>query len=313
MAERRLALLAGLTGIAAFAFMVLDLRGNLALALELRAMKLVALVTVAVAVAVSTVLFQTLTANRLLTPAIMGFDALFLLGQTVLVFLLGGLGAATLDPRVKFAGAVLLMGGAAFMLYGPMLRARLDLALMLLTGAVLGILFRSLTSLVARLIDPNAFAVLQGLGIANFNAIRGDLLVIGAIATAACALLAWRVRHRLDVLALGADTATGLGLDVPRLRALLLALITLLVAFATALVGPIAFLGLLLAALAERIAGTHRHAILLPAASLVGILVLVGGQTLLQHALGGEGSLTLVIEFAGGLLFLALVFAKVRP
>ncbi|TIT98729.1 MAG: iron ABC transporter permease, partial [Mesorhizobium sp.] len=79
-----------------------------------------------------------------------------------------------------------------------------------------------------------------------------------------------------------------------------------------ALVGPMAFLGLLVVSLAERIVGTNRHAILLPAAAFTAIIVLVGGQTILQHALGGEGSLGIVVEFAGGLVFLAILFAAGR-
>ncbi|TIM65305.1 MAG: iron ABC transporter permease, partial [Mesorhizobium sp.] len=72
------------------------------------------------------------------------------------------------------------------------------------------------------------------------------------------------------------------------------------------------FLGLLVVSLTGRIVGTDRHAILLPAAALTAIIVLVGGQTILQHALGGEGSLGIVVEFVGGIVFLAILFAGGR-
>ena len=101
MPDRRLIVLAALALVAVLAFLLLGLRGNLVFVLQLRALKLLALLQVAVSIALSTVLFQTVTANRILTPSIMGLDALYIFGQTALVFSLGGLGYATLDGGFK--------------------------------------------------------------------------------------------------------------------------------------------------------------------------------------------------------------------
>ncbi len=307
MAERRLWIAAALALLSVAAFLTWGLRGNLAFVLELRAVKLLALVQVAVAIAVATVLLQTISGNRILTPSIMGLDALYLLGQTLLVFALGGLGFAGLDPRVRFAGALLAMIGIALAVFLPLLRARRSLYLMLLTGALLGILFRSLASLVARLVDPNDFAVLQGVSYANFGAVRGDLLAFGLVLTAACAVLAWRQRHVLDVMALGPEAAIGLGIDWGRAVTGLLALVIVLVAVSTALIGPVVFLGLLVVALAERLTGTQRHAVLLPASACIAVAVLAGGQAILQHGFGGAATLGVIVEFVGGLVFLILL------
>lgn len=314
MTAHRFALpaLGGVALVAALAFLALNLRGDLAFALELRGVRLLALVQVGVAVGVSTVVFQTVTGNRILTPSIMGLDALYVFGQTALVFALGGLGFAGLDPRLKFAGETGVMMLLALALFLPMLRTRMDMTLMLLAGVVLGVLFRSLSSLMARLIDPNDFAVAQGASFASFNTLRVDLLAVGAVLTLAAAVIVWRARHVLDVLALGADAATGLGLDRRRMVMQLLMLVAALVAVSTALVGPIVFLGLLVVALAERLVGTRRHAVLLPAAALTAIVVLVGGQAVLQHGLGGASNLGVVVEFVGGLVFLALLVTERR-
>ena len=94
------------------AFMTVNLRGNIAFALELRGIRLAALVTVAIAIALSTVTFQTITGNRILTPSIMGLDALYQFGQAALVFTLGGLGYVSLSPHLKFgmeASALMLL------------------------------------------------------------------------------------------------------------------------------------------------------------------------------------------------------------
>lgn len=307
MAERRLFGLGVAALVVAAAFLAIGLKGNIAFVLELRLLKLAALVQVGVAIAVSTVIFQTVTGNRILTPSIMGLDALYLFGQMLLVFLLGGVGYVTLDPQMKFGLEVLLLMGLACALLLPMLRSRLDMGLMLLAGVVLGVLFRSLQSLLARLIDPNEFAVVQSASFANFNAVRTDLLVFAAIVTVAALIIAWRARHVLDVISLGPDAATGLGVGWAGTVTGLLLLVSALVAVSTALVGPVAFFGLLVAALAERIIDSRRHAVLLPAAALIGVVVLVGGQTLFQHALGSATALGVVIEFVGGLVFLLLL------
>ncbi|GLK80329.1 iron chelate uptake ABC transporter family permease subunit [Methylopila turkensis] len=307
-----LAALAALALLATAAFLALNLRGDIGFALELRGARLLALVCVGVSIATSTIVFQTVTGNRILTPSVMGLDALYGFVQIGLVFALGGLGFATLDPRMKFAGETALMTAMALALFLPMLRARLDMTLMLLSGVVLGVLLRSLSSLLARVIDPNDFAIASGASFASFNAVRGDLLAVASLMTIAACVVVWRARHVLDVLALGQDASTALGVDWRRTVAGLLALVAALVAVSTALVGPMVFVGLLVVALAERVVNTRRHAVLLPAAALTAIVVLVGGQATLQHGLGGASALAIVVEFAGGLLFLALLFAESR-
>lgn len=307
MPDKRLWILGTLALAAAVVFMTVGLRGNIAFALELRALRLLTLVQVGVAIAVSTVVFQTVTANRVLTPQIMGLDALYLFGQMVLVVALGSVGFVALDPRMKFAGEACLMMVMALLLFMPMLRRRFDVGLLLLTGVVLGVLFRSLASLIARLIDPNEFAVVQGASFANFNTVRPDLMVISLVVTVIATVITWRKRHLLDVLALGSDSAIGLGVNWTRALTGLLMLVAALVAVSTALVGPVTFFGLLVVALAERIINSRRHHLLLPAAMLTAIIVLLGGQMLLQHVLGGASTLGVVIEFVGGLVFLAML------
>lgn len=307
MPDKRLLILAALAVVVAVAFMTVGLRGNIGFALELRAVRLVTLVQVGVAIAISTVVFQTVTANRVLTPQIMGLDALYLFGQMALVLTLGSVGYVALDPRLKFAGEAGLMMVMALVLFLPMLRRRFDIGLLLLTGVVLGVLFRSLAMLIARLIDPNEFAVVQGWSFADFNTVRPDLVVVGLAVTTIAAVIIWRLRRLLDIVALGADSATGLGVDWTKALAGLLLLVAALVAVSTALVGPVTFFGLLVVALAERIVNSRRHHLLLPAAMLTAVVVLLGAQMLLQHVLGGAATLGVVIEFVGGLVFLVML------
>lgn len=295
------------------AFMTLGARGSWDFVLVFRGTKLIALVLVGTSVALSTVLFQTLTANRILTPSIMGFDSLYMLLQTALVFAFGGLGYASLSPEVTFVSGVVLLTGAALLLFGTLLgKGVQDLFRMLLVGVVFGVLFRSLTSLLQRLIDPNEFAVLQGSLFASFNRVDTNLLAISTPVILVCTALVWNRRHALDVMALGREQAIGLGLNHRRELFIGLTLVSVLVAVSTALVGPIVFFGLLVSALAYEIMKTHRHGPVFAAAVLISICVLVGGQAVFERLLGMSATLSVVIEFLGGLVFLFLILRKAR-
>jgi iron complex transport system permease protein len=75
----------------------------------------------------------------------------------------------------------------------------------------------------------------------------------------------------------------------------------------TALVGPVTFFGLLVANLAYQIAGTHKHRYILPVASLLAVICIVGGQLVLERIFAFDTALSIVIEFVGGIVFLALL------
>lgn len=309
----RLCLLALAALASTLAFMTVNAQGNWAFILPFRGAKLAAMVLVGYAVAVSTVLFQTITHNRILTPSIMGFDALYILIQTAIVFGLG-LGLTTTSPSAwRFTAEVLSMTGFACLLfYGLFVGETRSLHLMMLVGIVLGLLFRSLSGLLMRLIDPNEFMILQERMFASFNNIKLELLLISAVVIALASLLGWAMRHRYDVLSLGREVAINLGVPYQRTLLLTLILIAVLVAVSTALVGPIVFFGLLLANLAYRMMGTDAHYYTLPAAVLLGIIFLTGGQTLLEHVLLLNTTLSVIIEFAGGITFLLLLTRKQR-
>src|SRR6218665_1820359 len=90
-------------------FMTLGAKGNWSFVLSFRGKKLASLLLVAYSVAVSTVLFQTVTNNRILTPSIMGFDALYVLMKPGVVFFLGVGALTAIDAQVQFGVEVLVM------------------------------------------------------------------------------------------------------------------------------------------------------------------------------------------------------------
>ena len=155
--------------------------------------------------------------------------------------------------------------------------------------------------------DPNAYAVVQGASFASFSGIDTSLLLPAGTIAAATIAAALALAARLDILALGRTPAVSLGLSYGGMVILLLALVAVLVSVSTALVGPVAFFGLLVAGLSCGLAGSDRHSVILPTAGVVGALILVAGQTLFERALAQPGTLSVVVEFFGGLYFLYLL------
>ncbi len=292
-------------------FLTWNAHGSWDFILPLRAKKLVALLLVAYAVGVSTLLFQTLTNNPILTPSVLGFDTLYVFLQTLLVATLGSLGYTQLSLYGKFGLELVVMIGGSLLLFQMLLRqGGRDLARMILIGVIFGVLFRSLSSLLERMIDPEEFAVAQANTFASFNTVNLDMLTIGGAIMAISAVALWRERYRLDVHLLGRDQVTNLGIHYQRHTLWILVWISVLVATATAVVGPVSFFGLLVCALANYFSGSLKHSVRLPMVFLVGAIMLVAGQAVFEHLLGMKAVLSVVVEFAGGLVFLWLVLGK---
>lgn len=307
----RLWLALAVCALAAVAFLTLNAAGALEFIIPFRGRKLAAMALVGWATGVATVAFQTVTNNRLLTPSILGLDALYAFIQTGLIFLLGVSFVSTIGPYAMFAIIVAIMLAAAMALTGLLFGKKgRSVYLVVLAGLVLGSILRSFSSLISRVLDPTSYLVLQGNLFASFNAVNPELIGIGGAVVAVGSWWLWRQRNTLDVLTLGRETAVSLGVPYHRIVRSVLLVATLLVSVSTALVGPITFLGLIVAAVAYQIAGTGKHAYTMPMAGLLGVAVIVAGQAILEQVFGLGTVLSVIIEFAGGIAFIWLVIRK---
>ncbi len=304
--------LAALTLLIIVLFMTVGARGSWSFIIPFRGTKVLSMVIVGYAIAVSTVLFQTITNNRILTPSIMGFDALYVLIQTGAVFFLGGLAAATVDPYFKFFGELAAMMVFSTLLFNWLFSgAQRSLHLMVLVGIVLGTFFRSLSGFMTRIIDPNEFAMIQDRMFASFNSVHSHLVLLALLIVGGVSLVLWRIGHTFDVLSLGRDNAINLGVRYKRTVMIILLMVTILVSVSTALVGPVTFFGLLVANLAYLVVGSTRHRHVLPAAVLLAIICLLGGQLVLERVFNFNSALSIIIEFVGGLVFIVLLLRGV--
>ncbi|MBY6090457.1 iron chelate uptake ABC transporter family permease subunit [Maritimibacter alkaliphilus] len=305
--------LGGLMALAVAVYMTLGAVGSWSFVLSYRGEKLLTILLVAWAVPVSTVLFHVISRNQILTPSIMGFDALFMLIQTLAVFLIGAATVTQWPPVLVFLGELTAMVAFSTLLFRWLFgRIAQSLELLLLVGIIFGVLFRSVAGLLQRLIDPGEFLVLQDRLFASFSGADPQVLAMSAALVAAASLWAiWRL-PAIDAMILGRDGALAVGVPHRRMTAEVFLIVTLLVAAATALVGPITFFGLLVANLAYRLLPGAPLRLTLPLAGLLGALLLVGAQVVLERVLGFTGTVGMVIEFLGGLLFILLLIERAR-
>ena len=294
-------------------FLTWGVDGHWDYALPRRSEQLVALCVVGVATAMSTVVFQTLTQNRILTPSIMGFDALYGLFATTLVFALGSSEVDDINPWLLFFATTLLLLGGATALYRWMLGdGSRGLYTLVLMGVIAATLFSSIQGFMVRIMDPNEFDSLLTRLIPSFGRLDTSVLAVAVVLLAVGIVIAYRHASALDVLALGRERAIALGVDYQRTVTVLLMTVALLVAVSTALVGPVTFLGLLVANVAYQVTNTWRHRINLVAAALVAMAALILGQALLQHVLHFNATLGSLISVVGGVVFIALMLRKAR-
>ncbi|QHA90906.1 iron chelate uptake ABC transporter family permease subunit [Bacillus sp. N1-1] len=293
------------------AFVLVDLGQNVGYILPRRAIKIVAIIVTGSAIAFSTVIFQTITNNRILTPSIIGLDSLYMLIQTLIIFLFGSMNILILNKNINFLLSVVLMMVFASLLFKLLFRKEgQNIYFLLLIGLIFGTLFGSLSSFMEMLIDPNEFQVVQDRMFASFNNVNTDVLLISIAAFAIVLVYAWKYIKYLDVLSLGRDHAINLGVDYDYIVKRLLIVISILVSISTALVGPITFLGLLVVNVAHEFLKTYRHSYLISGSIFISIIALVGGQLIVEHVFTFSTSISVIINFIGGVYFIYLLLKE---
>lgn len=289
-------------------FMTLNVQSEWSFIVPYRGGRLLGMVLVAVTMGLATVVFQTITHNRILTPSLMGFDVLYVLVHAIALLFWGTEYGVAAPMELRFIVEVAIMVAIALLLFHLLFNDSVrGLHVLILLGIVGGLLFRELADLALRVFDPSEFSIQQGSSFANFNRINLNLLWVGGLGTILCSALLFHWRRQLDVLSLGRDVAINLGIPYTKTVTWLMLLICVLISISTALVGPMLFFGLLVANMAYWLTGSHLHRWTLAASVLAGIVFLVGGQVLFEHLLSSSLPLAMVIELCGGVLFILLL------
>lgn len=225
------------------------------------------------ALSVSGLMLQTVFSNPLADPSIQGISSGASLG-VALVMLAGGgtivTGAFTLSGFLSvivgaFAGASVVMGLILFL--STLIR---NSVMLLIAGIMIGYITSSAISLL------NFFATAEGVhsymiwGLGNFGGVPLQQLPVFSAVTLLGLFTAILLIKPLNALLLGPRYAENLGVNIRRIRNLLLIATGLLTAVTTSFCGPVAFIGLAVPHIARLMLGTSNHNSLLPVTLLTG-------------------------------------------
>lgn len=273
----------------------------------------IAMAIVAVCQATATVAFQTVTNNRILTPSIMGFESLYVAIHTSTVYFLGAAGLINAHTLGMFVLQLVLMIGLSLVLYTWLLAGNNpDMHAMLLVGIVLGGGLGAVSTFMQRMLTPSEFDVLTARLFGSVNNADPEYYPLAIpLVIVATGLLIFNSRA-LNVLSLGRDVSMNLGVDHKKHAIYTLVLVAILIAVSTALVGPMTFLGFLVATLAYQAADTYDHRYVFPMAMLLGYCILSGAYFVMNHIFYAQGVVSIIIELVGGLTFLIVILRKGR-
>ena len=280
-------------------------------AMRLRTPKLIVMLITAFAIGGASIVFQSIINNTIVTPCLLGMNSLYTLIHTAVVFFAGTGSFLALNANASFTVDVVLMGLVATVIYGWLFqKTRHNVLYVLLIGTVLSSFFSSIQTTLTRIMDPNEYDTLLTTLVASFSNVNSEIILLSILLLSAVIFVLRKDLMLLDVLTLGKEQAINLGVDYDRsIRRLLLG-VTLCIAVATAMVGPISFLGLIIANLARQFLKTYRHTQLILGSALFGMIVLVGGQLLVEHVFTYSIPVSVFITVGGGIYFLYLLLTR---
>ena len=246
---------------------------------------------------------QGLFRNPLADPYLLGSASGASLGVALAMALFGVSPLATQwVARLGLTGAAFLGAVAAVLLTLLLAKGVQHTLRLLLAGVVVGVVLGALTSLVL-LLTPDIMQAMQAFMLGTTAFVGWTACAVMASAFGISLIAAWLMSHVLDGLALGEATAQSLGLQLPQMRAALVAVLALATGTAVAQTGLIAFVGLAAPHLVRSVVKTT-HGRLIVLSSLMGAVLLVAADILARWLMAPQelpvGVLTAVL--GGGYL-----------
>lgn len=279
--------------------------------MKIRTPKLIAMMITAYAIGSASIVFQSIINNTIVTPCLLGMDALYTMIHTIIVFILGSGSILVVNANYSFIVDLVIMGVTATVIYSYLFKkTKNNVLYVLLIGTVLTSLFSSIQSTMTRIMDPNEYDTLLTTLVASFSNVNSEIMILSVAVLIIVAVVLRKELRILDVLTLGKDQAINLGVDYDTsIRKLLLG-VTLYIAVATAMVGPLAFLGLIIANLSRQLLQTYRHTQLICGSVLFGMIILIGGQLIVEKIFVYSIPVSVFITLFGGIYFLYLLLRR---
>jgi len=273
--------------------------------LEVRLPRIALAALVGYALALGGVVFQAVLRNPLADPFILGVSSGAAFGAILGIAL--GFGFEFAVPTLSFAGALLTI----FLLLA--LGARgigTESSTILLTGVIINAFFTAtIMFFVAVAADAKLHSMLFWLYGDLSQTNYGRLSMIAPVTLLASLVLYGFSRH-LNLLTVGEDTARRLGMDVVRVKLVLLVIVSLMIGSVIAFSGLIGFVGLVVPHLARMAFGSD-HRLLIPLAAMGGAIFLVAADTLARTLVApSELPVGVISAFLGAPFFIYLLRTK---
>ncbi|MEE0770881.1 MAG: iron chelate uptake ABC transporter family permease subunit [Acutalibacteraceae bacterium] len=280
-------------------------------AMKIRTPKLIVMILTAFAIGGASIVFQSVINNRIVTPCLLGMNSLYTLIHTAVVFFAGSSSILAANANLSFAADLIIMGVTATLIYSYFFKkTKHNVLYVLLIGTVLTSLFSSIQTTLTRVMDPNEYDNLLNTLVASFSNINTEIIIFSVIVLGVVIAFLGKDLSVLNVLTLGKNQAINLGVNYDRSVRRLLLGVTLFIAVATAMVGPISFLGLIIANLSRQLLKTYKHSFLMLGSALFGIIVLVGGQLIVEQVFTYSVPISVFITVGGGIYFLYLLLTR---
>ena len=272
---------------------------------------LMVMLIAAISIGSASLIFQSIINNRIVTPCLLGMNSMYTLVHTAVVFVVGSGSVIATNANLSFAIDLIVMSVVATFVYSYMFQKTGNNVLyVMLIGTVLSSFLGSIQSTMIRVMDPNEYDALLTTLVADFNNVNTEVIVFSVVLLAGLAVFLRKDLKLLDVITLGKAQAINLGVDYNRTIRRLLLGVVFCIAVATAMVGPISFLGLIIANLARQLLKTHKHSLLITGSALMGMIAMIAGQLVSQHIFSYAVPVSTFITIGGGIYFLYLLLFK---
>ncbi|WP_311487892.1 iron chelate uptake ABC transporter family permease subunit [uncultured Helcococcus sp.] len=271
---------------------------------------IIAMLIAATCHAFATLLFQTVTNNRIITPSLLGFEAVYSTINTATMYFLGINSFIALSGITFYLSQIGIMILISLLLFSTLLKKDRGVDFLLLVGIIMGQGLRSISAFMRRLLSPSEFDVLQAKLFASVNNSDSSYFLISAILVVLVVGIIFSRRSKLNVIGLGSSASTNLGIDYKKTVIYSLIGISILMSVSTALIGPMNFFGFLIVSLTYEFANTYDHKYLFMMALFLAFFILTTSYFIMNHIFNANGVVSILIELVGGLYFIYIVFRK---
>lgn len=271
---------------------------------------IIAMLIAATCQALATLIFQSVTNNKIITPSLLGFEAIYSTINTATMYFLGVTAFTAMTGMTYYISQILIMVVVSVVLFSSILSSKRNIDFLLLVGIILGQGLRSISAFMRRLLSPSEFDVLQAKLFASVNNADSSYFLVSAIIVFIVAFIIFANAKKLDVLSLGEAVSTNLGLDYKKSTILALIGVSILMSVSTALIGPMNFFGFLVVSLTYEFCKSYDHKYLLVMSLVFAYFIITLAYFVMNHIFNANGVVSILIELVGGLFFLLVIFRR---